>query len=297
MRLPRNLGVAHLLVVLSLVLLWVVPATTQGASNQQSGRSSSLSQHKLERRRREADRRVREGDRRRREAERKEREEKRKKANEHQGDSKIWDGLFPWANDGGFADNWLSGLGLGLLGIVGGLVMLYLFLGDFLPSMGGKAEYERLNLEVEDLAQRRDAQLKPRESFVRGKSSLGTIERDEATKLINDFNRIIVHKEEMARRAKRGVVVIGFPLYVVLGAAFAVLVASTAIQALAIGFGWTAVADRLGLKREEDSKKQSRDRQSAALSEAAKTAVEEKVEAERQLQQGLKIAAETVVRK
>lgn len=191
-------------------------------------------------------------------------------------DSGVWDGLFSWADDGGFGDNWLSGLGLALLGIVGALVTLYLFLGEFLPSMGGKADYEELRLEIDELARRRDQQLEPREDYVRGSSSMSAEERVEATKLTEDLNRIIERKERAASALRHSLAIIGFPLYVVLGGSFAVLFAGDALQALLIGFGWTAVADRFGLKRELDEKSRKRDEASGKLVDAAKEAEETK---------------------
>src|SRR6266850_8389726 len=77
--------------------------------------------------------------------------------------------IFPWAaKPGGATGNWLEGLVFGLVGVVGALVTVYLFLGDFLPSMGGKAEYEALRLEIADLEKRRDKLLTLRERFARG---------------------------------------------------------------------------------------------------------------------------------
>jgi hypothetical protein len=206
----------------------------------------------------------------------------------------IWSTFFPWTDEPGFSANWLSGLGLALLGIFGALVTIYLFLGEFLPSMGGKAEYEALGLEIEDLSKRRDKQLSPRERFTRDGHHMTNDQRDEAAKLTADLNGIIAGKERNAQKVKRELVAIGFPLYVLLGGAFAVLLASTAPQALLIGFGWTAVVDRFGLKRELDEKSRKRDNASVKLVEAANEATATKaklIEVEGQLSEAQQIAA------
>lgn len=201
-------------------------------------------------------------------------------------DSDIWGNFFPWSDQTGFSANWLSGLGLALLGVFGALVTIYLFLGEFLPSMGGKAEYEAIGLELEDLVNRRDKQLAPRERFTRDGHPMSPEERNEAAKLTNDLNGIIEGKEKAARKVKRELVAVGFPLYVLLGGAFAVLLAANAPQALLIGFGWTAVVDRFGLKRELGEKSRKRDNASVKLvdeaNEAALTKAKlAKVQAER----------------
>jgi hypothetical protein len=53
---------------------------------------------------------------------------------------------------------------------------------------------------------------------------------------------------------------------------FAVLFASNALQAILVGFGWTAVADRIGLKRELDEKSRQREEQINKLTERAEAA-------------------------
>lgn len=243
---------------------------TQGAEGGTAGKPSRVAGATKAGLTAKAHKREREQKKRAREKREREAKEKEEAAAEDDGEEDIWEGLFPWADDGGLDDNWLSGLGLAILGMIGALVTLYAFLGGFLPSMGGKAEYEKLGEEIETLSQRRDAQLKPRESFVRGSSSLSEEEREEATRLTEDFNRIIEQKEAAARKLHRSLLAVGFPVYVVLGAAFAVLLASTALQAIAIGFGWTAVADRLGLKREEEEKKRTRAEETETIVNAAK---------------------------
>ncbi len=166
----------------------------------------------------------------------------------------IWAGFFPWASEGGFSDNLLAGLGLAALGAIGALILIFVFLGSYLPSMGGKAEYMALQVEISALTKRRDQMLASREGFVRNGTDLGTERRQEATKLTEDLGAVIKSKEDEASRKYRQVLWLGIPIYVVVGGVLAVLLATNALQALLIGFAWTSIADRMGLRREESEK-------------------------------------------
>ena len=201
-------------------------------------------------------------------AERKKLEEEEQSTDD--GDTGIWSGFFPWLNDGDFSDNWLTGLGLAAIGVAGSLILVFGLLGSLLPSMGGKAEYEALLLEIEQLSKRRNNQLEPRERFVRSEAELESERRQEATNLTHDLNGIIQGKEEEARRTYRRLMTLGIPLYILIGGALAVLLASNALQALAIGFAWTSVVDRLGLKRELTEKKEIKKDSADALATTAK---------------------------
>lgn len=160
------------------------------------------------------------------------------------------DVLFPWVTSGGFSENWLEGLGFVGLGVVGALVTVYFLLGDFLPSMGGKAEYEESRLELADLTQRRDRQIELRERFSRGELALPDERLQAANKLTEDLSAAITQKGQELQRQKRSLLAMGMPIYVLLGGAFAVLFASNGLQAFFIGFGWTGLADRIGLSKE-----------------------------------------------
>lgn len=186
--------------------------------------------------------------------------------------AEVSDVLFPWIESGGFDDNWAEGLGFAALGIVGALVTIYLFLGGFLPSMGGKAEYEATRLEIEELARRREKQLTLRELYTRGEPGIRAERLEQADKLTDDLGAIIEAKEARAAKLRRELVAIGFPLYVVLGGVFAALFATNALQAILVGFGWTAVADRIGLKRELDEKSRQRGEEINKLTERAESA-------------------------
>ena len=53
---------------------------------------------------------------------------------------------------------------------------------------------------------------------------------------------------------------------------FAVLFATNALQAILVGFGWTAVADRIGLRSELDEKSRQREDEINKLTDKAQAA-------------------------
>lgn len=188
------------------------------------------------------------------------------------GDVAVSDVLFPWVKSGNFADNWLDGLGLAALGLIGALVTVYLFLGEFLPSMGGRAAYEELKVEIGALADRRDRQLVPREHYAKDdEEELTDKQREESARITEQLTAIIDQKEGEAKALRRHLFLMGFPTYLLLGGAFAVLFASNALQALLIGFGWTAVADRIGLNRTDNVKAKARDAATSTMVDEANT--------------------------
>jgi hypothetical protein len=196
--------------------------------------------------------------------------EAKAKAEEEDDETNIWSGFFPWVTAGDFSDNLPTGLGLAALGVAGALVLIFGLLGSLLPSMGGKAGYDALMLEIGLLAKRRDNQIKPRESYVRSEADLGPEQRQEASNLTHDLTRMIESKEAEARHMYRQLMWLGIPIYIVIGGALAVLLASTALQALLIGFAWTSIADRLGLKRELGEKRERKEEKADILEKEAK---------------------------
>jgi hypothetical protein len=187
--------------------------------------------------------------------------------------------FLPWVDAGGFSDNIGTALGFFALGLIGALVTIYLFLGEWLPSMGGKAQYETLLLEIDELKDRRDVLMSLREDFTEGDEELSAERREEAKHLSDELEGEVETKTKRAETLHRRILAQGFLLYALLGGAFAVLFAETLMQALLIGFGWTAVADRLGLKREESEKATRRDQEIRKLQRGA----EEGEDAKREL--------------
>lgn len=177
--------------------------------------------------------------------------------------------FLPWVDPGGFDANIGEGIAFFALGLVGALVTIYLFLGEWLPSMGGKAEYETLQIEVEDLEDRRNVLMALREDFTGGAGELSDEQRDEAKNLSEEIGAEIGTKTARADALHRRILAQGLILYAFLGGAFAVLFAETLVQGMLIGFGWTAIADRFGLKREEAAKAGRRDQEIGKLEKAA----------------------------
>ncbi|MDQ3915383.1 MAG: hypothetical protein M3323_08675 [Actinomycetota bacterium] len=177
--------------------------------------------------------------------------------------------LFGWAKAGGFWDNFPAGVGYVLLGLIGALVTAYLFLGDFLPSMGGKADYDASKAELDEFKQRRDKLLIDREKDAAGTGETSAEQRAIRDALYDDHERTIARLEARLARDRRGMYLTGFPMYLILGGAFAVLFATNALQALLVGFGWTAVADRAGMKREVDARQDKKALQIKELEDAA----------------------------
>lgn len=186
--------------------------------------------------------------------------------------------IFPWVTSGGLDDNWEEGLGFIALGLLGALVMAYFFLGEFLPSMGGKAEYDEGKLELEDLRRQHSAQVAVRERFVRGEAKVSDEQVAAASALTEDLEVAIARVERKLGRERWRLVSIGMPIYLVLGGAFAVLFASNALQAFFIGFGWTALADRFGLNKELAVKTAKREEAIASLRKDAQAGLQAQAE-------------------
>jgi hypothetical protein len=203
------------------------------------------------------------------------------------------DVLLPWTSGGGFSDNWAQGAGFAALGIIGALVLVYLFLGEFLPSMGGKAAADELRIEIQQLVERRDAQLRLRESYASGDTNVPEERLNQAVKLVADLTEVISSKEGQMTQRRRSAQRLGLPIYLLLGGAFAVLFAANALQAILVGFGWTAIADRVGLKREIDRRSQARGQEAEQLLVRARGKQEADQEVAR-LQAELKMAQNAV---
>lgn len=58
---------------------------------------------------------------------------------------------------------------------------------------------------------------------------------------------------------RRRLIATAVPLYLLLGGFFASALATTVLQALFVGFGWTAIAVRAGLKRDQEQAKKQRE--------------------------------------
>jgi hypothetical protein len=179
--------------------------------------------------------------------------------------------LFAWYPPGG-PPNYGLGLLFFVVGGVGALVTVYLFLGEFLPSMGGKGEYIKLQAQLEYFEDRRKQLLDNRWQALKDKTELAQhqVQLLMATdRLSDDLDSIVKDLQRQMTSERWRLFILGFPLYVVLGGFFALAFARDVFQALLIGFGWTAVADRFGLSREETVRREFRDKQIEELRQQA----------------------------
>ncbi|MGE0135921.1 MAG: hypothetical protein AB7L91_14255 [Dehalococcoidia bacterium] len=162
------------------------------------------------------------------------------------GDEGLGIGLFAWAfEDGGFSENYLRGLVLYVLGTIGALIAVYSTLGDFLPSMG-RGAYDLQKAEADEHRRTRDALLEARRAYVERREDPPS----DLAALSDDFVALVTREDQALARQRSRLIAMAVPLYVLLGGFVAAAIASSLTLALAVGFGWTAVLDRIGLGRE-----------------------------------------------
>ena len=124
--------------------------------------------------------------------------------------------FFPWL-DGGQAPNYQVGLVYFGLGGVGSLAVIYLLLGALLPPTGATGAIE---LELSQFKRMRREMLALREQYVQGqpasKEQLQAVES-----LSHDLEDMVSRLEERASRERWRLLLLGLPLYAVLGGLFA----------------------------------------------------------------------------
>jgi len=126
----------------------------------------------------------------------------------------VADSFFPWVSkDPKVPTRWTDGIVHFFLGLIGALVTVYLFLGESLPSMGGKAKYDLVEQELQDFKSRREKALKAREEYARGETE-PPVERLEAElRLSNDYERTIRRLEAQLTQERWNLFLVGFPVY------------------------------------------------------------------------------------
>lgn len=119
--------------------------------------------------------------------------------------------------------------------------------------------------ELGELKKRRDAEITERQKLGQSLANRGASPRAKPScsaparaldTLTRDFDQAIQRLGRDVAGERWRLFLIGFPMDVLLGGFFATALTVNAVQALAIGFGWTALADRIGLQRALDVKKQ-----------------------------------------
>ena len=123
--------------------------------------------------------------------------------------------------------------------------------------MGGAAQIDALSVELDAAKRNRDSSLNRRQTLLNGAGAdPGTIAGEEH--LTADYQAQIADLGRQISVERRRGLSLGIPIYVLLGGAFAAAVATNLVQALLIGFGWTAIANRFGLAKDQQQRTQIR---------------------------------------
>lgn len=178
--------------------------------------------------------------------------------------------IFSWAaKDGGVAANWPEGLFFAGLGLIGAAVTLYLFVGELLPSMGGKAELLVAQKDLADFKKRRTNAMTERQACLESKPPCAPELLAGLESLYDDYATEVARLEERISSERKSLLRQAVPLYLLLGGFFAAAFAVNALQALIFGFGWTAIAERVGLKRQQDELQEVRRQEADQLEQEA----------------------------
>lgn len=157
--------------------------------------------------------------------------------------------LLEWYTAAGGPD-WELGIALAIAGVIGASVTVYLLLGDFLPAMGGRARITALEVELEDVRRRKQESISRREKLLAEPTPDTDRIRGEE-QVTADYAAEVDRLSTTVRSETRRLQAMGIPLYLLLGGVFAAVVADDLLQAAIVGFGWTAVASRLGFRSEQ----------------------------------------------
>ena len=152
--------------------------------------------------------------------------------------------LFTWANTD--PPNWTLGLLYAFLGLVGALVAIFALIGSAVPGTEGAAIIEADTIRLKNNSDRLDTLIQSEKCDSECIKALGTVVND----LRDDINAEKWHQFKYA-----------VPIYLILGAVFATMLALTLLQAILIGFGWTGVIGVLGLKSDYQYRKSLKDAQ------------------------------------
>jgi hypothetical protein len=146
--------------------------------------------------------------------------------------------------------------------------------------MGGKTEYRLTKIELEEFKKQRKDALDARERFATGRNEPSfTMDHLMAEEKITDhLNQTIENLEKRLWRERWRLFMLGFPMYVLLGGFFALAFATNMLQALLVGFSWTAIAEYVGLQKEQAVERAIRDKEIDKLKEGAERADKLEVE-------------------
>lgn len=151
-----------------------------------------------------------------------------------------------------------------VLGMFGALATAYFSIGEYLPAMGGGAEY---TARRSDLRALHDRMVEVEEGLeeVAEKPDLTDVQmRARGELLVHLGDRFETESRELEHLRRRSTLT-GSVLYVVLGGFVAAAIASSNALAVILGAGWTVAASRIGIGKEI---KTTKELQRAALAEA-----------------------------
>ncbi|PKL60738.1 MAG: hypothetical protein CVV33_01095 [Methanomicrobiales archaeon HGW-Methanomicrobiales-4] len=151
---------------------------------------------------------------------------------------------FKWATSS--PPNYIEGLILGLLGGVGAVVAIYFSIGFALPGTAGMAIVEEEMIR-----------LRKNEDLLDGMMSDPNCNPEclTAKQTVVENHRKYITGERWKQYLT------GFPLYIILGGFFALMLATDLLQALLMGFGWTTIVGSLGLKSDFQYRKDKKNLQ------------------------------------
>ena len=150
--------------------------------------------------------------------------------------------LFSWMTTN--PPNYGLGIAFFILGFIGALVAIFGLIGGVIPGTNGKAQLDvqmaRLENEEKRLEQLiNDANTNP-ELLKAVEIAVNNIRDDITHERRKQFNQAAI-------------------IYLILGAFFAAMLATNMLQAIVIGFGWTAIVGVLGLKNDHEYRSNKKD--------------------------------------
>jgi len=137
-----------------------------------------------------------------------------------------------------------TGAAFVILGFVGALAAIFGLIGDVVPGTNGKALLDARMKRLESEEQRLDQMIKDPD-----------VKPEQLSAVSNAVNKI---RDDISNDKRRQFTLAAF-IYLVLGAFFAGMLATNMLQALVIGFGWTAVVGVLGLNSDNQFRKSQKD--------------------------------------
>jgi hypothetical protein len=161
--------------------------------------------------------------------------------------------FFPWISlSDGFEADWAIGLAYATVGIVGALLLVYFAFDSPLPGIGGSARINALEAEREELERERQEVLERRRELLDNEAQVDKDRAEGLDAVTKSYDQQVEERVKEVTRARRSQTLVGIPLYVILGGVVASAFATSLLQALVIGFGWTGVVQAVGLRGRSD---------------------------------------------